>query len=150
MRGFETGKSRFFRPRLIIYAVVLALLSGLFILRAGDREDYHVTVMRPQGLPFTIEQGRIRNLYTLHLQNKTDEPRVYTLAPAADALAGLDGVEWIIPQPRIALDPLGDQQLTLFVTMPRASYAGPTDFHFSLGDSISGVDQRVGVRFRGP
>ena len=45
----------------------------LFVVRAGDRETFQVTVMRTQGLPYTIDDGQIRNLYTMHLQNKTDQ-----------------------------------------------------------------------------
>ena len=149
-RGFETGKSRFFRPRFYIYAVALLALLALFIVRAGSRESFHVTTMRSQGMPYTIDGGVIRNLYTLHLQNKTDESKVYFLTSADDALAGIADVSYIIPQPRIALRPLADQQLTLFAAMPKANYTLPLDFHFTVTDSATNVVQNVKVRFRGP
>jgi cytochrome c oxidase accessory protein FixG len=149
-RGFETGKSKFLRPRFFIYAVVMLGLAALFFIRAGNRESFHVTVMRSQGLPFTIENQEIRNLYTMHLQNKTDERRVYFVAPAEDALADRAGTNFIIPQERVELASLDDQQVTVFAVMPRSSYAAPEDFHFAFTDSISGVVQRIKVRFRGP
>jgi cytochrome c oxidase accessory protein FixG len=149
-RGFETGTSRFFRPRFYIYAVALLALTALFVVRAGNRESFHVTIMRSQGLPYTIDGGVIRNLYTLHLQNKTDLEKVYFLTPASEALAGIEGVEYIIPQGRIALAPLADQQLTLFAAMPKANYTLPLDFHFTVTDSATSRAQDVKVRFRGP
>ncbi len=149
-RGFETGKSSVFRPRFFIYAAVMLGLAALFFVRASGRENFHVTVMRSQGLPFTIDQGQIRNLYTMHLQNKTDQRRVYLVAPAEDALTSHQGVEFIIPQDRVELDGLGDQQLTVFAVMPRSSYSEPEDFNFAFTDSLSGVVQRIKVRFRGP
>jgi cytochrome c oxidase accessory protein FixG len=149
-RGFETGKSRFFRARFWIYAVVMLGLLALFVVRAGKREDFHVTVMRSQGLPYTIEDGQIRNLYTMHLQNKTDYDRVYFLRPGPEALAGHTGVDFIIPQDRIELRRLSDQQVTVFAMMDKSSYSLAEDFHFSFTDSISGVEQLIKVRFRGP
>jgi cytochrome c oxidase accessory protein FixG len=149
-RGFETGESKIFRPRFFIYAVIMTALAGLFIFRAGMREDFQVTVMRSQGMPYIIEDGQIRNLYTMHLQNKTDHPRVYFVAPAEDALASNPGSSFIVPQERVALDRLGDQQLTVFAMMPKSSYVLPEDFHFAFTDSASGVEQRVKVKFRGP
>ncbi len=149
-RGFETGTSQLLRPRFWIYAVALIALFGLFIQRAGNRENFHITTMRSQGMPYTIDAGNIRNLYTMHLQNKTDKEQVYFIAAADDALQSFEGVTYIIPQPRIVLKPLGDQQLTLFAIMPKASYSLPEDFHFAITDSASGVVQTTKVRFRGP
>jgi cytochrome c oxidase accessory protein FixG len=149
-RGFETGESRLLRPRFFIYGVLILAMGALFFLRASKRESLHVTVMRSQGMPYTIEEGMIRNLYSLHLQNKTDRTGVYFVAPAAGALADREGVEYIIPQPRIELERLGDRQLAMFVMMPRSSYVMPEEFEISVTDSASGLEQRIKVRFRGP
>jgi cytochrome c oxidase accessory protein FixG len=149
-RGFETGQSRFLRPRFFIYAAVLLALGALFWMRAGDRESFHVTIMRSQGMPYSVEDGKIRNLYTMHLQNKADETRVFFLTPAAGALDGIADVEYIIPQPRIELGPLSDQQLTLFARMPKSNYTVSRDFHFCFTDSMTGVEQLIKVRFKGP
>jgi len=149
-RGFETGKSRLLRPRFFIYAVVIVAMLGLFTVRAAERKPFDVTVLRTQGLPFTIENGVIRNLYTLQLENKMDAPRVYLVAPAADALAGHPGAEFIVPQQRIALPAMGGVPVTAFVMMPLASYDGPVDFAFTFRDSIGGISDDVVVRFRGP
>jgi len=139
-----------FRPRFFIYAVLILAMGALFVARAANRESFQVSVLRSQGMPYTIEDGVIRNLYTLHLQNKSDAERVYFLAPATDALAGHTGVEYIIPQDRVQLERLGDRQLTLFAMMPRSSYTVAQDFHFAVTDSVSGTVENVKVRFRGP
>jgi len=149
-RGFETGQSRLLRPRFYIYAVVMLALLGLFLMRAGNRKPFEVTVMRSQGLPFTIDDGVIRNLYTLQLQNKTDQRRVYFIEPAKDALAGHEGVDFIIPQPRVEVAGLSDVPLTIFAMMPRSEYSVSEDFNFTFTDSNSGLASDVQVRFRGP
>jgi cytochrome c oxidase accessory protein FixG len=149
-RGFETGKSKLLRPRFFLYGAIILVLATLFVMRATSRESFQVTVMRSRGLPFTIENGTIRNLYTLHLQNKTDRARVYKVAPGAGALAGQAGVEYIIPQDRLELPALADRQMTAFVTMPMSSYREGEAFAFTVTDSISGVSQDISVRFLGP
>jgi cytochrome c oxidase accessory protein FixG len=149
-RGFETGKSRLLRPRFFVYGVVIAVLTALFIMRATAREEFQVTVLRSQGLPFTIENGTIRNLYTLHLQNKTDSVRVFKVAPAAGALAGRAGVEYIIPQDRFEIPALGDRRLAAFVSMPMTSYSESQPFAFTITDSTGGITQDIKVTFLGP
>jgi cytochrome c oxidase accessory protein FixG len=149
-RGFETGKSRLIRPRFFIYGAVLAGLLALFAVRAADRKPFSVTVLRTQGLPFTIEEGRIRNLYTFQLHNKADARAVLQVAPAADALAGREGVEFLVPQPRVELPAMGDAPVSMFVSMPRTSYAAAEDFSFTVTDSTSGAVETVTVKFRGP
>ena len=142
--------SRLLRPRFFLYGAIIAVLVTLFVMRATSRESFQVTVMRSQGLPFSIENGVIRNLYTLHLQNKTDTERVYRLGASPGTLAGHAGVEYIIPQDRIALPALADRQLTVFVSMPMTSYTESQEFAFTVTDSIGGITQDILVRFRGP
>ena len=106
--------------------------------------------MRSQGLPYTLEAGTIRNHFTLQLQNKSDRRRVYFVAPGGGELTGYDDLEFIIPQPRVEVDALSDQPVTIFATMPRSSYEASGDFHFTFTDSASGLVDAVKVRFRGP
>ena len=75
---------------------------------------------------------------------------MYFVGPAEDALTGYEGLDFIIPQERVVLDALSDQQLTVFAMMPKTSYSLPEDFHFAFTDSASGVVQKIKVRFRGP
>ncbi len=149
-RGFETGDSRLLRPRFFIYGALILALAGLFSVRAAHRESFQVTVIRSQGLPFSFQNGKIRNLYTMHLQNKSSENRVYFITPENEALITNKGAQFIIPQPRVELEALGDVPLTMFAEMPKESYSLPEDFHFTVTDSASGETQNVKVRFRGP
>ncbi len=71
-----------------------------------------MTVLRTRGLPFTVEQGRIRNLYTMQLENKDDHPHVYFVGTAADALSAYPDVEFLVPQPRVHLPAMGGTPLT--------------------------------------
>jgi len=133
---------------------VLACLTPVFdverlgVVNTGNPK--HADIFLVTGAVNEQSQSVIRNLYTLHLQNKTDRARVYKVAPAADALAGQAGVEYIIPQDRLELPALADRQVAAFVTMPMTSYREGAAFSFTVTDSISGVSQDIKVRFLGP
>ena len=139
------------RARLAIYVVLLLAGSVVFARMAGERQSFQVNAIRSRGLPFTITEDHIRNLYTLHLQNKSDRATTYLLAPGKDATARLGGsVKFIIPQRNVRLAALTDAQVPIFVEVPRSAYTEPTDFHIAARDSLSGEEQLLKLRFRGP
>ena len=149
-RGFETGKRILLRARLWIYLVIGLIGLGLFVWRASDRSFFQVNTLRSRGLPFSIQEEQIRNLYTLHLQNKSDQDHTFFLAPDEDAAQLGAAVGFIIPQPTVRLGGLADIRLPLFATLPLKDYTVPQDFHFTVTDSASGQVERVTLRFRGP
>jgi cytochrome c oxidase accessory protein FixG len=149
-RGFAGGRKRLLRGRLLIYLAAFALGVAFFAWRAGERTFFQVTSLRAQGLPYTFDEGGIRNLYTLFIQNKSDARRTFLVAPAEDAAVLGEAAEFIIPQPRVSLGALDDARVPLFAVLPRQAYTAPVDFHLAVTDSATGTVQRVQVRFRGP
>lgn len=68
----QTGKHLRWTPRMIAYTIFLFLLIGVEIFLLATRSDIDVTVMRAKGTLFTTEtDGRISNLYNIHIINKT-------------------------------------------------------------------------------
>jgi cytochrome c oxidase accessory protein FixG len=150
-RAFAGGKRILLRARLWIYVVVMLGGAAVFVNLVGERESFQVNTVRSRGLPFTLTDDGIRNLYTLHLQNKSDAPTTLVIAPGTDVGERLgDAARFLIPQPTVRLAALGDQQVPLFVELPRDAYTVPADFHVTVRDSASGAEERVGLRFRGP
>jgi cytochrome c oxidase accessory protein FixG len=146
-RGFAGARRRFWRPRVVIYAAMGLLGLAAFGFKAAGREPFQATALRSTGLPFTIEGESLRNLYTLHLQNKTDAAHRYRIEPAPGAPAGLS---FIIPQPELALGALEDGQVPLFALLPRADYTNAFDFDLLVTELESGNQRRLALRFRGP
>jgi cytochrome c oxidase accessory protein FixG len=149
-KGFAGGTRHVLRARLLIYLAAFALGIGFFAWRASERTFFQVTSLRAQGLPFTFDAEGIRNLYTLHVQNKSDETRTFYITSGDGAEVLGDEVEFIIPQPAVRLESLSDARVPLFAIMPRDAYDVPLDFHLAVTDSATGTLQRVQVRFRGP
>jgi cytochrome c oxidase accessory protein FixG len=149
-RGFEGRPQKMLRGRLLIYLAAFVLGIAFFAWRAGERTFFQATSLRSQGLPFTITDDGVRNLYTIFVQNKSDETRTFLIAPGDDAAGLGPAAEFIIPQDRVRLEALGEARVPLFVTLPREQYTAPMDFSFAVTDSATGTLQSVQVRFRGP
>ena len=149
-RGFESGQRRFWRPRVLIYAFMGLLGLAAFGFKASQRESFQVNALRSAGLPYSIEEGKLRNLYTLHLQNKTDAPRSFRIEADADAIAAHPGVEFIIPQPEILLGALEDGRAPVFALLPRSDYSAPFDLNLRVTPLDSDETRTLTLRFRGP
>jgi hypothetical protein len=128
-----------------VYAALALVGLAAFGFKAAGRSDFEVRLLRQAGLPFVMEEGRIRNLYTLHVQNKSDAQRIYRIAPVAR-----EGLEWIVPVPRLALDGLADDRVPLMASVPREDWSAPFDLRVVVTDSLAGASRDIALRFRGP
>ncbi len=74
-------RKRILRPRVVIYPLLLIVLASLFGLALGNRGDAYVTVLRGLGRTFTeLPSGQIANPVRIKIVNRTDAPRIYTIA----------------------------------------------------------------------
>lgn len=72
LNGIERGEKLRLTPRLIGYGIVLLALIGLWMVLVFTRSDVEVTLLRAPGSMFqTMPDGRLSNLYTVKLINKT-------------------------------------------------------------------------------
>ncbi|HWR96481.1 MAG TPA: FixG Ig-like domain-containing protein, partial [Arenimonas sp.] len=138
-------KVNFFRPRIIIYAVLLlALLAGT-IAGIALRKPLLVDVMRDKQLYRMTDDGFIENAFTLRLVNKSDEPRTFsvTLQESADIR--------LVESP-VVISALPEQVLTLPITLraPMDAVKGKRDIHFEIGTQDSDEKVIEESRFFGP
>lgn len=149
-RGFEAGKRRsLLRPRALVYAGLGLVGLTVFGVAASGRQPFEVKVLRTRGMPYELVAGRIRNLYTLSLENKEAAGRVYFL-DVAPSTKDQPPPEFILPQPRVAIGALDEATVPVFATLPRDAYRGPFPLTFTVRDSASGRFRSVEARFRGP
>ncbi len=79
-RAVESGKARVFRPRLILYVLVLGALASLFVGTLLTRGDADLTVLRGRGRPFVeTGDGMIANTIRVKVANRLDEPQEFTI-----------------------------------------------------------------------
>jgi cytochrome c oxidase accessory protein FixG len=149
-RGFESGTRRFVRPRVWVYAALGLLGIVVFTSRVVGRTSFQANALRSAGVPFTLVDDTVRNLYTLHIQNKTGEPRTYSIAPTSALAADRPGLRFIVPQAEVEIGSFEDVEVPVFAELARSEYSGTFDFRFVVTDISSGEEQDVAVRFRGP
>ncbi|MCA9728867.1 MAG: cytochrome c oxidase accessory protein CcoG, partial [Candidatus Eisenbacteria bacterium] len=86
-RGFTEGVRRsLVRPRVFLYGTLALVGLTVFASVALRRTSFDVRVLRPQGLPYSLVDGKVRNLYTVRIQNKTDAAETYFVEPEAGAV----------------------------------------------------------------
>jgi polyferredoxin len=138
-------KVNLFRPRIIIYAVLLLGLLAGTIAGIALRKPLLVDVMRDKQLYRINDDGFIDNAYTLRLVNKRNETREFsvTLQESAD-------IRLVESPVRITAEP--EQVVTLPITLraPEGRVKGKRDIHFeiSTGNSEDVVIEES--RFFGP
>jgi len=86
---------RVIRPRTMIYAVVIALVSGIMVYKLATRSTMDVNVLHDRNPLFVqLSDGGVRNAYTVRLLNKGAE-RSFTLSVSGvpGATVHIAGVE---------------------------------------------------------
>lgn len=79
-RAIEDGKHRFWRPRVIIYPIILLLMIGAFVTMLSTQESTNVFLLRDRGMPFnTLPTGEIANQVRVRVTNRSSVDDSYTL-----------------------------------------------------------------------
>jgi len=85
----EGKKTRFMRPRTIIYSTLLSILFGLFLYSLLTRDPLHLDVIRDRNALYRELPGdRIENVYTLKVLNKSDISHAMVFS-----VSGLPGIK---------------------------------------------------------
>ena len=149
-RGFETGDRRFLRPRVWVYAILAVVGLTVFSFRVVGRTSFQANLLRTSGIPFSFVEDRIRNLYTLHVQNKGGAAATYTIAADPATIAGHPRLDFLIPQETVVLESFEDGEFPVFAELDREAYDGAFSFFLLVTDQTTGESERLELRFRGP
>ena len=148
-RGFHAERKRFLRPRLFLYAALALVGLAVFGFSAARRSTFEATVLRARGMPYTIENERIQNLFTIHVQNKTTNKTTYELTLSTPA-PGQPAIEWRISSAELEIESLGEAKVAIFAFVPRAEYKQPIPATLLVTDATSRAVQSVELHFQGP
>lgn len=146
--GFNGGKTRFIRPRIILYTGLLFLGVAVFAFSASRIEPMRANVLRMQGSPYYVTNNSVRNQFLVRLINKRNEPRTFKLAldgglPAGLAAAGADAPITIAAQ--------GDELKPLMITLPEKDFKAPFKLTIVITDTKDGKIYRTKpFEFTGP
>ncbi len=147
-RSFEGGEKRsILRPRVFLYLCLGLIGIAVATLSVHQREPFGARALRARGMPYTLEEHRIRNLVNVHLQNKRTEEATLFVRPGESQ--GLP-IEYLVPQPRVHLAAMEDQQVPVFVFADRKAFDQNFGFTLLIEDSLSGRVEELHLTFRGP
>jgi len=87
----QGGTTKWLRPRIIGYVLVLCVMVGLFSYRVTTRVPLELTVIRDRNeLYVTTMEGKIENIYTLSLVNMEQSMHEFEIL-----ISGIEGAEII-------------------------------------------------------
>lgn len=106
---------RALRPRVVIYAVGLVATLSILVFAIGVRQPVGLDLHRLSGMPpyIAMGDGRIQNSLELRIQNRSAEPRHFTLALVVD-----DGTELLVPGGELVVEGEQTRQFPVFVVRP--------------------------------
>ncbi|MDB5544722.1 MAG: ccoG [Hyphomicrobiales bacterium] len=159
--GLPELKTRILRARTIVYAAVIAIVGSTMAVALATRNSSGLAVIHDRNPLFvTLQDGGIRNAYTVRLSNKIPETRSFEIRvegfdPAqVDSAGGKRGPNgW----PVLSVDPDQTLEDRVFVTLPRNAgkrdhdhQDDKRDIVFNLVDLASGASVRVKDHFMQP
>ncbi len=142
--GFEGKKTRIFRPRTLLYLVIMALWLGGFLYAVMGHSSFDAELIRLRGdRVFVIDKGRIRNQFRLQLTNKRGEAtkfEIKTIAPKA--------AEFVLSAKSVTLKSLESRNIPVFVFLPEKDYKQGIEVRLEIRSKAG--NKIVQGRFLGP
>jgi cytochrome c oxidase accessory protein FixG len=125
-RAFAGQRTRWLRPRTILYGVLLALGAAVATWALSTVRPANLGVTRITGTPYVVSADFVRNQFLVRIVNKRNAPARFVVevrgAPAGLVQNGFTAATEV--------GPLGEIVQPLVLQQPRAGYTGP--FHFAV------------------
>lgn len=121
LNGIEQGKPLRFTARMKLYATLLAGLIAFFLVLVFTRAGVETMFLRAPGAMFqTMADGRISNLYTVKVMNKTgrDLPVEFRLENSDGQIVVMGAPVFVVPKEQL-------RQATVLVELDPSRLAGP-------------------------
>ena len=152
----QQGRTRLIRPRTLLYAGLIVLVSGLMGFALWNRGAFTVTVQADRNpLYVRLSDDSIRNGYTVKILNKLQDVRRFRITSD-----GLPGGRLVIAGADGAANGLIDvntealRVVKVYITLPSAMVqqlpTPATDFAILVTDTADNVQTRHATTFRRP
>ncbi len=123
-KGLAGEERRVLRPRLFVYAVLGLMGLVAFGVALSRRTSFEANLLRERGSPFFVENGSVRNSFTLHVSSKDPEPLELVLEPEEGG-----GLSFNLPSSELTVEGMKDARIPLVITAP----VGTKDTPFRVG-----------------
>jgi cytochrome c oxidase accessory protein FixG len=152
VRAGEKPRLRLIRPRTLVYAGIIVLVSVIMLFTLVTRGDLDVSILRDRNPLFvTLSDGSIRNGYTVKIINKQHAARTFALTMEGIEGVILDVVGAAVTADDLRVAPDSLESFRVFVSAPRAALDDSSvDVRFQVTDVATGDRVSYDSVFRGP
>jgi cytochrome c oxidase accessory protein FixG len=144
--GFAGKPTRWFRPRVALYGVLLAVGAGVALWAVSTIRPANLAVTRIIGTPYFVTDDFVRNQFLVRVVNKRNQTQRYLVsvnrAPASLVQNGLTAV--------LEVPALGEIVQPLVLQMPRREFTGAFGLEIRLADVGGHFHLERDVEFLGP
>jgi cytochrome c oxidase accessory protein FixG len=143
-QGWSTAQMvrRAFRPRVLVYSGILALITLAVMVSLYLRVPLKVDVIRDRGaLARMVEQGRIENVFRLQIMNATESTQRYAIS-----VSGMPGIEMASDTEIEVLSTEVRSAAVRVQIPPGSATAGSHAIRFdirSMGEDVSQVSEKA-------
>lgn len=145
-KAFTGGKTRWLRPRTLLYGVLLLVGATVATWALSTVKPASFGVTRMTGAPYIVDDVSVRNQFLVRIVNKRNEPARFTLrldqVPAELRQVGFDGA--------VEIAPLGELVQPLVLQQPRERYNGLFRFLVRIEAADGSYRLQREVEFLGP
>jgi polyferredoxin len=145
LRGLAGRATRWFRPRIALYGVLLAVGAAVATWAFSTVKPAYFSVTRMTGMPYVVTPDAIRNQFFVRLVNTRATATAFVVTTANATGARQMGFDAPVSVP-----PLGEEVRPLMLVQPRANYSGPFRFNVVVRDAAGTFELRREVEFLGP
>jgi len=145
MTHFTGGRTRWLRPRTIIYALLLCIGVTMTAVNFSRVKPASFAVTRMVGTPYVVTPDEVRNIFMVRLVNKQSEPLLLKVRLDGTINAvqtGLTEAE--------AIPAMTEVVRPLVLTQNRKHYDGAFHFELVMADEAGSFEVRRKAEFIGP
>ncbi len=144
--GLEGRKTKFVRPRIVLYTILLALGVAVFAISVRGLKPIGASAVRMRGSAYYVTDGYVRNQFMVHLLNKRNRVSHF-IVKLVDPPEGAEvsGFENSVPVP-----PMGEEAHPLIVRVPVDRYEGPFTVTYEVSSEQGKARFTKDVAFLGP
>jgi cytochrome c oxidase accessory protein FixG len=154
--GHDLTPANVLRPRVVLYATVMAIVGVIMLTALLLRPDLGLNVLHDRNPIYVkLSDGGLRNGYTIKILNKAYEPRDFTVSAQGLPGATLSVVgHEKLAQPLISVPADGLEAVRVYVALDKAATTAldgeATEFHFVVtsADGYSSAEHKA--LFQGP
>lgn len=146
MNALQRKKTRWIRPRIIAYTVLMALGVTALGMTLRRLHSFQGTLTRMTGSPYYVGEAGVRNQFQLRITNKQQTEQHFRtsleLAPPGTVLSGV--------QDSFSVAAQSDEQQVVMIEIPRASYQGKQALKLNVTNVTLQDTQIIEFEFTGP